>query len=77
MGRWVVWTWLLGRGASQLGPPWTISIGPTGPLLAAPDLAESVPRGARTCSLSLGLTLAHQLLVQLLDPSGSSSKAVK
>lgn len=57
-------------------PSWAhpgLSIRPTWPMLAAPDLAESVPPGASACSLSLGLTLAHQLLVQLLDPSGSSS----
>lgn len=64
-------------GAVEPGSPWAVSIRPAWPPPATPDLAEPVPLGARARSLSLGLTLAHQLLAQLPGPSGGSSEAVK
>lgn len=54
------------RAASPLGP-----LGLCQPPLT---LLNPSPR-SRLRSLSLGLMLAHRLLVQLLDPSGGSGKA--
>lgn len=54
-----------------------LHLGPLAPPSAAPDLSEPVPRGAGAHSLSLGWTLVHQLLVQLLDPGGTAARPVK